>query len=80
MKFDPEREIDWSLCTWEGAERDQLRHWMALSLREKLRALEQMCDHARATIEWRQRRSLPYFDPMTGELIQGNAPKSGLAS
>lgn len=73
MKPDPGREISWSLGTWEGAERDQLRHWVALSLREKLQALEQMCDHARPTIAWRRGKGLPYFDPETGELVNGSS-------
>ena len=34
--------IDWSLVTWEGAEREQLRRWAALSLEEILRAQEEM--------------------------------------
>lgn len=73
MNPETERTIDWNLTTWEGAERDQLRHGMALSLRQKLQALEQMCDHARATIAWRRRNGLPYYDPETGELIGGKA-------
>lgn len=34
--------IDWSLTTWEGAEREQLRRWAALTLEEILRAQEEM--------------------------------------
>ncbi len=34
--------IDWSLTTWEGAEREQLRRWAALTLEEILLAQEQM--------------------------------------
>lgn len=29
---------DWSVATWEGAEREQLRRWAELSLEEILRA------------------------------------------
>jgi tRNA(Phe) wybutosine-synthesizing methylase Tyw3 len=36
--------IDWSLTTWEGAEREQLRRWARLSLEEIVRAQEQMQD------------------------------------
>lgn len=68
-------EIDWESCTFAGSEREQLRRWAALPLRAKLQALEQMCDHARATIAWRQREGLPYFDPMSGELIKGGLPR-----
>lgn len=34
--------IDWTLATWEGAEREQLRRWSRLSLEEILRAQEEM--------------------------------------
>lgn len=34
--------IDWSLTTWEGAEREQLRRWAALTLEEIVRAQEEM--------------------------------------
>jgi hypothetical protein len=34
--------IDWSLTTWEGAEREQLRRWARLSLEEIVRAQEEM--------------------------------------
>lgn len=34
--------IDWSLTTWEGAEREQLRRWAMLSLEEIVRAQEEM--------------------------------------
>jgi hypothetical protein len=37
-----ERDIDWSLTTWEGAESEQLRRWSALSLAEIVRAQEEM--------------------------------------
>lgn len=33
---------DMSLATWEGAEREQLRRWAALSLEEIIRAQEKM--------------------------------------
>jgi CRISPR-associated protein Csx17 len=35
-------EIDWRLTTWEGSRRAQLRRWLALSIRERLEAMEQM--------------------------------------
>lgn len=34
--------IDWSLTTWEGARREQLRRWSALSLEEIILAQEEM--------------------------------------
>lgn len=33
---------DLSLATWEGAEREQLRRWAALTLEEIIRAQEEM--------------------------------------
>ncbi len=38
--------IDWSLTSWEGSRRAQLRRWRALTLREKLLALEEMTEIA----------------------------------
>jgi len=34
--------IDWSLTTWEGARREQLRRWAELTLEEIIRAQEEM--------------------------------------
>ena len=56
-----------------AANREQLRRWSELSFDEILEAQEEMCDHARATVEWRRRRGLPYIDPYTGELVPGGA-------
>ena len=73
---DPEF-IDWSLCTPEGQEREQLRRWIALPLRARLIALEEMCDHARATLVSRRRRGLPWIDPETGEALHGEPSAGG---
>jgi len=35
-------DIDWSLTTWEGSRREQIRRWSKLSLREILLAQEEM--------------------------------------
>jgi hypothetical protein len=34
--------IDWSLTTWEGARREQMRRWAALPLETIVAALEEM--------------------------------------
>lgn len=34
--------IDWSLTTWEGARREQLRRWSQLPLERIVAALEEM--------------------------------------
>jgi hypothetical protein len=36
------QEIDWSLTTWEGARREQVRRWSKLPLAEIILALEEM--------------------------------------
>jgi hypothetical protein len=38
--------IDWSLTTWEGSRREQLRRWSELSLDDILDAQEEMADLA----------------------------------
>ena len=50
--------IDWDLCTWEGSRRAQLRAFRRLSLREKLQAVEQLCDLSRTLAERRRQRGL----------------------
>ena len=49
-------DIDWSLTTWEGARREQLRRWRKLSLYEKLRAVEEMGELTRRFAQARKRR------------------------
>ena len=44
----PSDEIDWSLTTWEGARREQLRRWAALPLENVVAALEEM----RELVDW----------------------------
>jgi hypothetical protein len=39
---DPTKSIDWSLTTWEGARREQLRPWAELPLERIILALEEM--------------------------------------
>jgi hypothetical protein len=34
--------IDWSLTTWEGARREQMRRWGRMPLAEMILALEEM--------------------------------------
>lgn len=47
MSMDPD-DIDWSLTTWEGSRREQLRQWRMLSVRERLQAIEALATVARA--------------------------------
>jgi hypothetical protein len=39
--------VDWTLATFEGARREQLRRWSQLPLEDILRALEEMHELAR---------------------------------
>ena len=48
-------EIDWSLTTWEGARREQMRRWAALPLESIVRALEEMEDLAKQLAKAPQR-------------------------
>lgn len=41
-KDDSLESIDWSLTTWEGARREQLRRWAQMPLRDLILALEEM--------------------------------------
>ena len=62
--------MGWTQCTAAGSERAQLLVWRSLSLRQKLAAVEEMCDLSRRLLAQRQRAGLPYFDPRTGELVK----------
>lgn len=42
MSGSPDSRIDWSVTTYEGARREQLRRWAELPLIEILTALEEM--------------------------------------
>ncbi|MFH0342676.1 MAG: hypothetical protein ACHBNF_11225 [Chromatiales bacterium] len=39
-------DIDWSLTSWEGSRRAQLRRWRSLTLRERLQAIEGIAEVA----------------------------------
>ncbi len=66
-------DIDWSLTTWEGSRREQLRRWSKLTFDEILEAQEEMADLARETIARRRQQGLPYIDPHTRERVPGTA-------
>lgn len=48
--------IDWSKTTWEGSRREQLRRWRALSLRERLLAVEEMAELSERLAAMREQR------------------------
>jgi len=45
--MDEQSEINWELTTWEGSRREQLRRWCALTIRERLQAVDDMGELAR---------------------------------
>ena len=49
------QDIDWSLTTWEGSRKAQLRRALELTLRERLEAVEGLADVARRFEEMRAR-------------------------
>lgn len=53
-----DQAIDWSLCSWEGARLAQLRAYRALSLAEKLEAIEGMCNVIRTLRTSRVKKGL----------------------
>jgi hypothetical protein len=63
--------MGWEQGTFAGSERAQLIVWSRLSLRQKLVAVEELCDLSRRLLEQRRKAGLPYFDPDTGALVGG---------
>jgi hypothetical protein len=47
IEVELEHQIDWSLTTWEGARRDQIRRWSELPLDVAIAAVEEMEEVAR---------------------------------
>ena len=45
---DPEADIDWEKTTFEGSRREQLRRWRALTVRERLEALDRLSELAQS--------------------------------
>jgi hypothetical protein len=76
MTPDDEAKMDWSLGTWEGSRRAQHKAFLALSLRQKLEALEEMADLARRFQQERKSKGLPYItgERMPEMRIESNPP------
>ena len=56
------QDIDWSLTTWDGSRRAQLRHALTLTLRERMEAAEGLADVAR---RFQQIRAQGGFKPVS---------------
>ena len=64
-------DIDWSLTTWEGSRREQLRRALTLTLRERLQAVEDMAEVAERLRQMRETGKLS-----TGRPAQPASPAS----
>ena len=51
----PLDSFDWSLTTWEGSRREQLRRWAQLTLEEIVQAQEEMADLSEHFADMRRR-------------------------
>jgi len=50
---------DWSVTTWQGSRREQLRRWRRLSVRQRLEALDEMTDLAERLARMPRRSGRP---------------------
>jgi len=75
MKRSQKNSDPWAAATWKGAELDQMRRWQALSLKEKLQAIENMGRLANHFSRLRHQQGLSYFDPATKKLVPGRRIK-----
>ena len=68
MTKQEEDAIDWSLTTWEGSRREQLRRWSLLTLDEIFDAQEEMAEIA---AEWgaagEQQMTANHFPPVQNQ-------------
>jgi hypothetical protein len=62
--------VDWTLTTWEGARREQLRRWADMPLREIILALEEMQALA-------DKLSATNVDPGSGRQVERSGSSSG---
>jgi len=80
-----DNDIDWSLTSWEGSRRAQLRRWLSLTVRERLQAIEEMVElSARIAGSLRPSKRnastdipAPAADPGKGALVEKRGPSSG---
>jgi hypothetical protein len=68
---DKQNEIDWSLTPWEGRRRAQLRRALAMTLRERVEALEDLAVVAR---RFQELRAQGAFRPVSGPRSEGAPP------
>jgi len=87
-----DESINWSKTTWEGSRREQLRRWRALSLRERLLAVEEMSELSQRLAAMRTQRQSRSADevhesqvgyqgkPMNNEIVLHGCTPTPLAN
>ena len=60
---DPLDSFDWSLTTWKGSRREQLRRWAQLTLEEIVRAQEEMAELSERFADMRRQGRKPDLEP-----------------
>ena len=60
---DPLDSFDWSLTTWEGSRREQLRRWAQLTLEEIVHAQEEMAELSERLAHMRHQARNPDVEP-----------------
>ena len=69
--------IDWSKTTWEGSRRELLRRWRALSLRERLLAVEEMAELSERLAAMREQRRSRFADELRAGRPRGQPHEYG---
>jgi hypothetical protein len=59
----PLDSFDWSLTTWEGSRREQLRRWAQLTLEEIVQAQEEMADLSERFADMRRQAGSAHSAP-----------------
>lgn len=68
--FINEQNVDWSLTTWEGARREQMRRWAELPFERAIMALEEMEELAK------ELQAAPVGAPMLSNRLEQGAALS----
>ena len=59
----PLDSFDWSLTTWDGSRREQLRRWAQLTLEEIVQAQEEMAELSERLAHMRRQARNPDVEP-----------------
>lgn len=75
---DPLDSFDWSLTTWEGSRREQLRRWAQLTLEEIVQAQEEMADLNERFAEMRRKTGSAHSAPSAPASVREPSAQSVL--